>query len=198
MIIRPHLPNCFYNKRSLRSGGQNTGLPSGCHSMCHAASTRGGAIRSSVMILLVILALLLSGCGDSAGVACEITGSGFTARHDCRSKCLSRWTVYCLDEARIMPKMCAGKEDCAPGSCPSGQFCYHFDDPFNEVSYCLPDNVCGTSPDAAGVELWERRSLERAAAMRARYKRNRPAKESALESGSTAAGTAQSRLSSGR
>jgi len=150
------------------------------------------------MILIAIVAVLSSGCGNPAGTPCEITGSGFTARHDCRSKCLSRWTVYCSDETKIMPKMCAGEEGCAPGNCPSGQFCYHFDDPFNEVSYCLPDNVCGTPPDAAGIKLWERRSVERAAATRARYDRIRPGKKSTSEVNSTPAGTAQPRVPAGR
>lgn len=124
---------------------------------------------------LVALLVLLAGCGDRAGAPCEITGSGFTASHDCSSKCLSRWAVYCPDETKVLPKMCAGREGCTPGSCPDGQLCYAFDDPFDERTYCVPDTVCGAAPDVPTVRLWEERSFERAEAMRAKYRRNRPA-----------------------
>lgn len=116
---------------------------------------------------LVLLALL-AGCGQPVGTACTIEGSGFTARHPCASKCLSRWNVRCPNGDVVQPQICAGKSDCQPGSCPTGQVCYHFEDPFDDVSYCLPKTVCGRPLNQQEARNWERHSEERASQLRQR------------------------------
>ncbi len=116
--------------------------------------------------LLVCAAVILGACGKPVGTPCTITGSGFHARQDCATKCLARWNVACPDGTRVLPNVCAGRETCQPDSCPKGQFCYHFDDPFDERSYCIPDDVCGAPPSAELRLRWETDSLERAAATR--------------------------------
>lgn len=119
------------------------------------------------------LALLVTGCGNPVGTPCSIEGSGFTASHDCATKCLARWTVNCPDGATVRPGVCAGVSGCQPGECPSGQVCYHFDDPFETRSYCIPDNVCGMQPDDDVRSRWELDSKAAAAAMRSRYESKR-------------------------
>lgn len=122
---------------------------------------------------VMLSALLLAACGKPAGSPCSITGSGFTSSHDCSTKCLSRWAVNCPDGSGVTPGVCAGREGCEPGSCPQGQACYAFDDPFEDRSYCLPDNVCGQTLSDADRQRWEQDSFTAAAAMRARYDRKR-------------------------
>lgn len=138
-----------------------------------------------------LLLLLGGGCGHPAGTACQITGSGFTASHDCATKCLSRWTVNCPDGTRVTPAVCAGASGCEPGGCPSGQVCYHFDDPFDVVSYCIPDDVCGELTGAATHQGWEQDSKQAAAALRARYDARRQRRESVLEPTAPAAPAAE-------
>lgn len=123
--------------------------------------------------LLGAMLVVVQGCGDSAGSPCSIEGSGFTASHDCATKCLSRWAVNCPDGSRVLPAVCAGAEGCAPGGCPEGQVCYHFDDPFELRSYCIPDTVCGARPDADARARWEQGSMAAAAVMRAHYEAKR-------------------------
>ncbi|TAK53884.1 MAG: hypothetical protein EPO25_09070 [Gammaproteobacteria bacterium] len=100
---------------------------------------------------LLVAGLALAACGDPAGAPCAIRGSGFTSSHDCATKCLALWSVNCPDGSSVQPGVCAGRRGCEAGSCPEGQYCYHFDDPFEERSYCIPDTVCGggTAPPAA-------------------------------------------------
>lgn len=126
---------------------------------------------SAGLVPLMALLTVLAGCGNPVGTPCMIEGDGFHARHDCATKCLSRWAVNCPDGDRILPKVCAGASGCQPGSCPQGQVCYHFDDPFEERSYCVPDNICGALPDANARRLWETESRDAAAAMRSRYEK---------------------------
>jgi hypothetical protein len=60
-------------------------------------------------------------------------------------------------------------------------FCYSFDDPFDERSYCIPDTACG-SPLNTGQRLrWEQDSATAAAELRAKYTTRR-----ALQSGTIA------------
>ena len=121
------------------------------------------------MASLMLCMLLLAACGKPAGSPCSISGSGFSASHDCATKCLSRWAVNCPDGSRITPGVCAGRKDCNPGSCPDGQACYAFDDPFEERSYCLPENVCGAPLSADARLRWEQDSADAAAAKRAEW-----------------------------
>ena len=125
--------------------------------------------------LFLAVALAVAGgasCGKGVGEPCQITGSGFHARDPCRSKCLSRWAVTCPDGRDTVLEICAGESGCTPGSCASGQACYTFNDPFEERSYCLPDNACG-QVSAESVVLWERTSQDRAAATRAKYQQKK-------------------------
>jgi hypothetical protein len=129
------------------------------------------------------VALTLAGCGDRIGTPCEITGSGFTASHNCASKCLSRWTLTCPDGSAIQPKVCAGQSDCAPGGCPQGQACYHFDDAFDEVSYCVPADICGAAVSEQAVRAWEIASDQSAAASRAAQDERERRRQQAIDKG---------------
>lgn len=135
--------------------------------MQHVGPAGSGPGRLWGVVVACALTVAIVGCGKSAGSPCAITGSGFHARHDCRSKCLSRWRVVCLDGSAIIPGVCAGREGCALGSCPAGQICYHFDDPFEVRHYCIPDDVCGGGLSAEERQRWEQAAAERAAAARA-------------------------------
>ena len=58
------------------------------------------------------------------------------------------------------------------GSCPEGQACYSFEDPFEEEFFCIPDDICGASLATANERLaWERASRERSEALRAKFQR---------------------------
>lgn len=107
-----------------------------------------------------VIALLLVGCGNPAGTPCETTGSGFTASHDCKYRCLSRWTVACPDGNRVTPGTCSGAFECSPGSCPDGQVCYHDADPFDDRSFCVMANTCGNLSGAA-LRDWELKTVLR-------------------------------------
>ena len=111
-------------------------------------------------LLYSLITLLLAGCGNPAGTPCEIKGSGFTASHDCQHRCLSRWTVVCPDDHRVTPGTCSGSFECAPGSCPDGQVCYHDDDPFDDRSFCVMANTCGNLSDSA-LRDWELKTVAR-------------------------------------
>ena len=130
--------------------------------------------RNGRQATFAVVLLLLNACGgDPAGEACSIEGSGFTASHDCASRCLSRWQVNCPGGERVSPQVCAGRSGCEPGTCPQGQVCYHFDDPFELRSYCIPDDVCGQLAGDDQRRRWERDSMQAAAAMRASYAERR-------------------------
>lgn len=153
-----------------------------------ARGGRGCAARVRT-VLSACTALLLVACGKPVGTPCEIVGSGFTASHDCATKCLSRWRVACPDGESVLPKVCAGEANCAPGACPDGQLCYHFDDPFETRSYCVPDSVCGAPLTGAAGAEWEALAYERAAASRAQSDERRRRREQALRDGQPATAT---------
>ncbi len=122
---------------------------------------RTQARKASAWVSAVTILLLIPACGAGMGQPCEIVGSGFTASHDCRYKCLSLTNVLCPDGNRLKPKLCTGPLQCQPGTCPNGSVCYAVDDPFDEVSYCVPETTCpGVNQDE--LNSWERRSFERA------------------------------------
>ena len=60
----------------------------------------------------------------------------------------------------VTPNTCSGAFGCTPGSCPNGSVCYADDDPFDDRSFCVAADTCG-SLDAAALADWERRSLAR-------------------------------------
>ncbi len=129
--------------------------------------------RSILWLCFTVLAtLLLNACGEPAGTPCAIRGSGFTAKHDCQEKCLSRQKVHCPDGTGILPKACSGEQGCMPGSCPDGQACYHIDDPFDVRSLCVMADTCGALTREQVAE-WELSSAERAAAIRAKYRKSK-------------------------
>jgi hypothetical protein len=130
------------------------------------------------LLLGVSYTLLLGACGMQAGEDCRIAGSGFTARDPCASKCLQYWTVHCPDGTDVQPAICAGAKGCTPGSCPAGQACYGFDDPFEEVTYCVPVAACPVAPaDAAALRAWELESERAARARRQEFGKTRRAPE---------------------
>ncbi len=112
------------------------------------------------VFLWIACAAFLFSCGDSAGEACQIAGSGFHASDPCRHKCLSRWKITCPDGQRVQPNQCTGTFDCAPGSCPSGQVCYHDNDPFEDRSFCVADRICGPA-DTETLKRWEMQTKAR-------------------------------------
>jgi hypothetical protein len=123
---------------------------------------------------LLFVALLSVACGDPVGHPCARRGDSFLARDNCISKCLQLWTVICPNEDSIHPSVCAGRKGCDVGGCPDGQACYHFDDPFDVVAYCIPAELClGASSSADALRDWETRAEERAAATRDRFSRIR-------------------------
>lgn len=132
------------------------------------------------LVLIGCAAAWFAACGKPAGAPCAITGDGFHARHDCATKCLSRWNVICPDGSRVTPNVCAGRETCLPDSCPAAQLCYHFDDPFEERSYCIPEDICGDAPVADVKRRWETESAERAAATRAHYEAKKALRSGAV------------------
>ncbi|MEM7099808.1 MAG: hypothetical protein AAF541_16190 [Pseudomonadota bacterium] len=102
--------------------------------------------------------VLIAACGDPIGTACQFEGSGFTASDNCRYRCLEYRAISCPDGTQIQgPKICSGAQQCEPGSCPSGQTCYHVPDPFEKESYCLPADICGELSSHA-IGLWEKES----------------------------------------
>lgn len=120
-------------------------------------------------LIALMLFGLLSACGDGVGTPCKIVGSGFSARDSCASKCLSYWQVTCPDGREKLPGICAGQRSCSPGGCPNGQACYSFNDPFDEVSYCVPGNLCGDTLSAREIRAWEEESAAKAEETRAYY-----------------------------
>lgn len=121
----------------------------------------------------LVLFGLLSACGDRVGTPCEIVGSGFSARDSCATKCLSYWHVTCPDGRDQLPGICAGQRSCSPGSCPSEQACYSFNDPFDEVSYCVPEKLCGTDLSAREIRAWEEESAVKAGETRAYFEKKK-------------------------
>ena len=108
--------------------------------------------------------------GDPAGAACTVRGSGFSLRDSCQSKCLALWSVRCPGAEPVRPAVCAGAKGCTPGSCPQGQACYAFEDPFDDIRYCVPVSVCAVPLDEAATRRWEADAAARAAALRERRK----------------------------
>ncbi len=105
-------------------------------------------------LLPVIVVLLLAGWGGPASTPCLSKGSGLTASHNCRHRCLSRWAVSCPDGNNVTPNTCSGVFACSPGSCPEGQVCYHDTDPFDDRSFCIAADTCGNL-SAAELQRWE-------------------------------------------
>jgi len=132
-------------------------------------------LKQSLAKNTALVALLSSivACGNPIGTPCSITGSGFTASHDCSEKCLYYNSIRCPDGQTLEPKICSGASGCKPGSCPDGQVCYSYDDPFEEQSYCIPASLCG-SLSGDELENWETDASMRAAQKRSDWARKRP------------------------
>ena len=142
------------------------------HVFSLATSRAAPKITALVRRSAWILGFLLTACGDSVGEPCTFRGSGFTLRDSCRSKCLGLSTVVCPSGESVQPAVCAGLDDCEVGGCPQDQACYHFDDPFDVVAYCIPVTVCmGGSPRDATIREWEVAAERRAAASRERFRK---------------------------
>jgi len=135
-------------------------------------------VSAGVAGVAIAALVLLSSCGQPVGTDCMITGSGFHARDPCAHKCLSRWRVNCPGGEGLLPNVCTGSGGCTPGSCPPGQACYSFDDPFEERSYCVPDDICGPLTGEQR-QRWERNSAMAAARIRARFDAKRVWREDA-------------------
>lgn len=130
-------------------------------------------VRGLLVVLGTVLAL--AGCGGTpVGEQCKLTTGtmGFGFDDPCTTKCLELETVTCADGSTVRKAVCAGKEGCNPGSCPDGQACYSFEDPFDKEFFCIPDDICDAPPATADERLaWERDSRERSDALRAEYQR---------------------------
>jgi hypothetical protein len=120
-----------------------------------------------VRLFVVLLAIVTAGaCGAPAGAPCTTEGSGFSLSSPCATKCLDLWKVRCPGGAIVSPQLCAGEEGCTPGSCPDGQACYHFEDPFEVRAYCVPVSACAGLGAGSARVAWERESEARAARVR--------------------------------
>jgi hypothetical protein len=121
--------------------------------------------------ILLLPVLVLLGCGDAVGESCKLSSGalGFGFKSDCRTKCLELDDVTCPDGSTVRKAVCAGAEGCEPGSCGEGQVCYSFEDPFEKDFYCIPDDICGSSPTAVEAAAWEWASRERSDALRAKF-----------------------------
>jgi hypothetical protein len=79
--------------------------------------------------------------------------------------------VTCPDGTTIRRAVCSGREGCDPGSCPAGQACYSFEDPFDEDFYCITADFCGAAPATEEALLaWEIESRQRSDALRTQFK----------------------------
>ncbi len=125
--------------------------------------------------LLFLLVVILAACGSAAGQPCEMSGSGFTMSDNCRHKCLALTTIVCPDESRDRPALCSGPVGCNPGSCGNGEVCYTVNDPFEEVSFCIPAQVC-SEENAQVLGNWEVFTAQVAAQTRLEHQRRFPSK----------------------
>jgi hypothetical protein len=124
-----------------------------------------------IVVALAVLALTSARCGGAAGAPCTTKDSSFFARSGCATQCLDVRSIVCPSGERVSPHICAGEKSCAVGGCPSGQACYHIDDPFEVEAYCVPASVCPDLPgDAAALRAWETAAEQRAAEQRERYR----------------------------
>jgi len=99
-------------------------------------------------------------------------GAGIAVDFRCATKCLELTGVTCLDGSTVRKAVCSGRQGCNPGSCPGGQLCYSFEDPFEEEFYCIPDDICGVPPATAEQRLaWEHESRARSDALRAKFEK---------------------------
>ncbi len=91
-------------------------------------------------ILLILLLFFSVSCrNDPIGTPCVRKGDGFTASHNCKTKCLSIWKITCPDGSKGNSKVCAGNEGCERHGCSKGEVCYqtNFD-----RAYCIPESIC--------------------------------------------------------
>lgn len=124
--------------------------------------------RSANLLMSLSIGLVLTGCGDPIGTACEFRGSGFHASTNCTYRCLETRVIACPGGEQLRPPVCSGRTACQPGECPQGQICYHVQDPFEEESFCIEDTLCA-GLSAAELQRWERETQVTAAALRAEY-----------------------------
>lgn len=94
---------------------------------------------SPSLLALFVCVFLLAACRDPIGTACVRKGDGFTARHNCKSVCLSIWRIQCPDGSIGNSNVCAGEEGCTRGSCGDNQVCYQTN---MDRSFCIPENIC--------------------------------------------------------
>lgn len=122
-------------------------------------------------MLLALLGLL--GCGDSIGTPCQHGQGTFGLTDPCATKCLGLSSMACPDGRHIKAAVCAGTHGCTPGSCPDGQLCYAYPDPFTDHSYCVPEDVCGPLDATAGA-AWEAQSAAAWKAEQEKYAKKKP------------------------
>ena len=101
-------------------------------------------IDRAVLSAISGLALLAwTSCARSgAGEPCHRSGDGFLARHNCQTFCLA-FPIRCGDGTTVTPNVCAGRQDCRPGSCPPEEVCVHVN---IDRTFCVPDTICPSWP----------------------------------------------------
>jgi len=128
---------------------------------------------------ILVLAAALTGCGDPMGTPCTLKSGplGFGFSSDCKHQCMALKDVACPDKkTTVRMNVCSGAEGCTPGSCGPGAICYTVPDPFEEESYCVPDDYCGAGLSASELAAWEKAAAQRAAETRAKHDRKPPTK----------------------
>lgn len=92
------------------------------------------------ILLCIAIPLFLVSCSkDPIGTACERTGDGFTAHHNCKTLCMSIWKISCPDGSIGDSNVCGGELGCTRGSCPADQVCYQTN---MDRSICVPQSIC--------------------------------------------------------
>lgn len=145
----------------------------------HLSQQAHQCLYPAAWLLPALLAVLLSGCsGDPIGTACKFEGSGFHASTNCQYRCLETRAIQCPEGNVIRPAVCSGTIGCQPGGCGPGQVCYTMQDPFEEESFCVTANLCG-SYQATTLADWEQTSASSAATLRAEYEARKRRREAA-------------------
>ncbi len=113
---------------------------------------------SAKLLIALLFAIAFAGCfKDPIGTPCVRKGDGFTARHNCETKCLSIWKIKCPSGEYGNSNVCAGREGCERGSCAKGEVCYQTN---MDRAYCVPESICPEWSDPSKHPAVELRQLK--------------------------------------
>ena len=96
---------------------------------------------AAVLLAVAVTAAALAGCARrGVGESCRRTGDSFVSRDPCETMCLA-FPIGCPDGTSVTPNVCAGRQACLHGQCPTGQVCFRVN---VDRSFCVPDTICPT------------------------------------------------------